>query len=89
MILAKIQTPLNSKKNCKRFIRWSEETVSTFEQCKTELANGSLLAYPENNAPLSLTTDKSDTGDVLHQSKNNTLQPIGFFLRKLFKSIFS
>lgn len=72
-----------SKKNDKRPIVWSTETDQAFEKCrKTE---ATLLAHPQEEAPLVLATDASDTavGAALEQVVDGNIQPLAFFSRKL------
>lgn len=49
------------------------------------MANAATLAHPRENAPLVLMVDASDTcvGAVLHQSCDNSWQPLGFYSKKL------
>ena len=49
------------------------------------LANATLLAHPQPNAPIALTTDASDVAvaAVLEQSINGLWQPLAFFSRQL------
>lgn len=84
------QAPLSelvggNRKNDQSPITWSDETKSLFEECKNDLANASLLAHPDAEAPIILATDASDTcvGAVVHQQVGDQLQPLGFFSRKL------
>lgn len=72
-------------KNDKTVLAWSTETEEAFERCKDELANAALLAFPVQNAELSLHVDASDfaVGAALHQIVDGEIQPLGFFSRKL------
>jgi len=56
----------------------------TFEKCKQQLANATLLAYPITDATLALKTDASNTtmGAVLEQNNNGIWKPLGFFSKK-------
>ncbi|GBN26285.1 Transposon Ty3-I Gag-Pol polyprotein [Araneus ventricosus] len=58
-----------SKKKDKRKIQWTDEAEKQFEKCKNDLANATLLSFPNSELPLSLFTDASDTeiGAVLQQ----------------------
>ncbi|GBO02192.1 Transposon Ty3-I Gag-Pol polyprotein [Araneus ventricosus] len=74
-----------SKKKDKRKIQWTEEAEKQFEKCKNDLANATLLSFPNSELPLSLFTDASDTaiGPVLQQYENSTWKPIAFYSKKL------
>ncbi|GBN97182.1 Transposon Ty3-I Gag-Pol polyprotein [Araneus ventricosus] len=74
-----------SKKKDKRKIQWTDEAEKQFEKCKNDLANATLLSFPNSELPLSLFTDASDTaiGAVLQQYENSTWQPIPFYSKKL------
>lgn len=67
---------LNSKKKDKRQVQWNKQATQAFEDCKTRLANATLLAHPAEDASLILSTDASNfaIGAVLEQE---------FFSRKL------
>lgn len=85
---AHIQAPLhnflkNSKKNDKREIQWTPETINAFNQCKTQLANVTLLAHPSQDADLALMTDASDfgLGASLNEITSDGLKPLGFSLK--------
>ncbi|GFX46931.1 transposon Tf2-6 polyprotein [Trichonephila clavipes] len=59
------QTHLNdflkgSKRNDNRKINWAEQAKSEFQNCKTLLANTTLLVHPNPNANLVLQVDASD-----------------------------
>jgi len=60
------------------------ETEETFEKCKQQLANATLLAHPITDATLALKTDASSTtmGAVLEQNNNGIWVPLGFFSKK-------
>ncbi|GBO26452.1 Transposon Ty3-I Gag-Pol polyprotein, partial [Araneus ventricosus] len=74
-----------SKKKDKRKIQWTYEAEKQFEKCKNDLANATLLSFPNSELPLSLLTDASNTaiGAVLQQYENSTWQPIAFYSKKL------
>ncbi|GBN53152.1 Transposon Ty3-I Gag-Pol polyprotein [Araneus ventricosus] len=74
-----------SKTKDKRKIQWTDEAEKQFEKCKNDLANATLLSFPNSELPLSLFTDASDTaiGAVLQQYENSTWQPIAFYSKKL------
>lgn len=66
-------------------VQWTAELESAFETCKKSLAQATLLAHPQPNVELTLTTDASDTaiGAVLHQIVAEQTQPLAFFSKKL------
>lgn len=49
------------KKNDKRQLAWTEDTLQAFEPIKQPLTNAALLAHPVSSAELRLTTDASNT----------------------------
>jgi len=59
-----------------------------FSECKQQLSNITLLAYPKDNAMLKLKTDTSDLaiGAALEQYADERWEPLGFFSRKLDKT---
>lgn len=73
----------NTKK--KGTINWSEEANSAFCECKTSVANATLLVHPLENVPLSLTVDASDfaNGAVIDQLEHGIWKPLGFYSKKL------
>lgn len=87
---AQLQVPLNellkgTKKKDKRPVPWNPSAENAFVACKDSLAKATLMNYPAPSAHMILTTDASDVaiGASLEQLVNGTLQPIGFFSRKL------
>jgi len=66
-------------------IEWTTELDLAFNHCKEKLAQATLLAHPILDAPLSLTTDASDTamGAVVYQLAGDVQQPLAFFSKKL------
>lgn len=76
------------KKNDKRILNWTPELTAAFEECKTQLANATLLVHPDPEAKIAVMVDASDTaiGASLQQFKIDTWQPLGFFSRKLSPS---
>lgn len=76
---------IGNKKKDKTPVKWTTETESAFEKCKTQLADASMLSYPKENAELSLHVDASDTcvGAVLHQLVDGAMEPLGFYSKKL------
>lgn len=75
----------SGKRNSKKQIAWTPIATEAFKKCKEALANATLLAHPSPTAPLALHVDASDyaIGGALHQVVNSSLQPLGFFSRKL------
>lgn len=87
---AQSQTVLNeflkgSKKNDKRPVPWTSESIKAFDQCKQELTEATILAHPIPAAPLILTTDVSELaiGATLEQEDKGNKQPLMFFSKKL------
>lgn len=74
-----------AKKKDKRKIVWTKEALKACEELKEMLMNVSLLAYPQDDAPLVLTTDASNhaIGAVLEQVTHKGREPLGFFSTKL------
>ena len=64
---------------------WNDAALAAFKATKDALANATLLAYPQLEAPTCVMTDASDTavGAVLQQCINGTWQPIAFFSRRM------
>ncbi|GFT43484.1 hypothetical protein TNCV_815291 [Trichonephila clavipes] len=64
---------------------WNDVTKSAFESCKKLITNATALSFPAADARLSLMTDASDfaVGSVLQQHIETTVEPLGFFSRKL------
>lgn len=74
-----------SKKNDRRKIEWTEQSIAAFNSCKTELSEATILAHYSVSAPLSLMVDASDSamGGVVQQLVNNSWQPLGFYSKQL------
>jgi cleavage and polyadenylation specificity factor subunit 1 len=74
-----------ARKNDRRQVPWTPALEQDFETLKNELANTTLLTFPDTKAQLSLWTDASDTaiGSVVQQYQDNMWRPIAFFSRKL------
>ena len=90
--LAHILAPLHAhltflqKQPKKSFVfTWPTHCQDIFDQVKSLLINVTLLTYPTENAPLSISTDASNTavGAVLQQFINDSWQPLAFFSKKL------
>lgn len=86
---AETQAPLhkylNTKKNDKREIPWTETATASFEKCKLDLTHAVTLHYHAPNQHLQLMVDASDTaiGSALHAVVDNKPQPLSFYSRKL------
>ena len=86
---AEIQAPLNNllqgNVKGKTPVDWTPETITAFEKSKECLAQATLLAHPEPNAPLAIFSDASDfaVGAALQQWVNGSWQPLDFFSKKL------
>lgn len=87
---AKSQALLNDvlkgpRKKRKEPITWTSELEQAFIDCKDSLAQATLLAHPDPQAELILTTDASDValGAVLEQRKEEQPQPLAFLSKKL------
>ncbi|GBM71642.1 hypothetical protein AVEN_269194-1 [Araneus ventricosus] len=63
-------------------IAWTEDTQSAFESCRRLIANAAALSFSAPDARLSLMTNASDFV-VLQQHMESTVEPLGFFSRKL------
>lgn len=74
-----------NRKNDKTPVNWTPKTIEAYEECKNQMRQAALLAYPLENAPLCIHVDASDTcvGAVLHQVVNDVLQPLGYYSQKL------
>ena len=68
-------------------INWTPALDRSFNDCKKNLANATLLSHPHSNAPLGLFTDASNNslGACLQQLVDNEWQPLTFFSKKLTK----
>lgn len=80
--LHELLTPSNSTSHT---LLWTDTALAAFHDTKEALANASLLAYPNPDAPTCLITDASDTavGAVLQQHVNGIWRPISFFSKKM------
>ncbi|GFV98795.1 retrovirus-related Pol polyprotein from transposon opus [Trichonephila clavipes] len=70
-----------SKKNDKTKIHWTEEAKAKFEKCKQDVANATILSFPDPDLQLALFTDASKfaIGSVLQQFEAGSWKPISFF----------
>ena len=66
-------------------IQWTSEKLNSFQKCKDELINATLLAHPSDKSKICLMVDASDyaIGGVVHQFKDGCWQPLAFFSQKL------
>ncbi|GBO27474.1 Transposon Ty3-I Gag-Pol polyprotein [Araneus ventricosus] len=73
-----------TKKKDKSKIPWTKEAKEKFEQCIKDLANATLLSFPNPDSPLALFTDASDyaVGSVLQQFDEDCWKPLAFFSKK-------
>lgn len=64
---------------------WPPDCQEAFKESKQALANATLLALPDPDAPISIATDASDlaVGSVLQQLVNDHWEPLAFFSKKL------
>lgn len=64
---------------------WTPDRIAAFDGAKSALAKAALLAHPDPDARIALTTDASDlaVGAVVEQNVAGTWQPLAFFSRKL------
>ncbi|GBN61404.1 Retrovirus-related Pol polyprotein from transposon opus [Araneus ventricosus] len=74
-----------TKKKDKSKIPWTKEAKEKFEQCKKDLANATLLSFPNPDSPLFLFNDASDyaVGSVLQKFEEDCWKPLAFFSKKL------
>ncbi|GBM73356.1 Retrovirus-related Pol polyprotein from transposon opus [Araneus ventricosus] len=65
------------RKEIKSEIPWTKEAKEKFAQCKKDLANVTLLSFPNPDSPLALFTDASDyaVGSVLQQFEEDSWKP--------------
>lgn len=66
-------------------LTWDATAERMFTKIKADIADATLLVYPEDNAPLCVMTDASEVaiGAVLQQWQNNIWKPISFFSKTL------
>lgn len=66
-------------------ITWNSQLEQAFQNCKESLSKATLLAHPEPEAKITLTTDASDTalGAVVQQETTEGWQPLAFMSKKL------
>jgi len=73
-----------SKKKGKTPIVWTQDLEDAFQKTKKSLSRATLLAHPDPQAELSLTTDVSDNsmGAVIQQRFGKEWQPLAFMSKK-------
>ena len=66
-------------------LTWDKSMIEAFQATKAALARATILAHPQPNTPISITTDASDmaVGAVLQQEVDGKLVPLAFFSNKL------
>lgn len=66
-------------------VPWTPEYAAAFENCKSSLADATLLAHPDPTAQLGLFTNASQggVGTTLQQRVDGMWQPLGFFSKWL------
>ena len=62
-------------------LSWTEDMLQAFNATKQALADATMLAHLQHDAPIALSMDASDTavGGVLKQFVSDTWQPLVFF----------
>jgi hypothetical protein len=62
-------------------IQWTEETIQVFEELKIQLTSPLVLALPNFELPMTLTTDASNVGygAVLEQEVDGECRPLAFY----------
>lgn len=73
-----------NKKNDKSQIKWDQNAINAFNECREQLANAAMLAHPKSNAKLALFVDASDTaaGAALNQLVEDNWQPLAFYSKR-------
>ena len=68
-----------------QLVDWTPERVRAFSEVKAALAGAAMLAHPVPSAPISVTSDASDSavGAVYEQCVDGVWQPLAFFSRQL------
>ena len=86
---ASIAAPLHelTAKNQPNQVRWTAEMEAAFQQLKTTLCTGPVLATPDFTKQFVLQTDASEVGigAVLSQVRDNIEHPLMYISRKLLK----
>jgi len=75
----------DQKKSSQTPVNWTPDRKTTFKKLKDELANATLLAFPDPSVQLAVQTDTSGSaiGGVLQQRHVQDWQPLSFFSRSL------
>ncbi|BET03086.1 Reverse transcriptase (RNA-dependent DNA polymerase) [Nesidiocoris tenuis] len=75
---------LKSRKKSDRIV-WTAELQASYDRCKADLADATLLVHPCAELPLVLKVDASEVaiGGVLEQVRDGRGEPLGYFSRKL------
>jgi len=88
--IANIQASLREilkgqKKGNKSPVDWTTNRKTAFKKAKDELANATLLAFPDPSAQFAVQTDAlgSLIGAVLQQRQDQGWRPLSFFFRRL------
>ena len=81
LVLKPLYNLISSAKFKNTKIKWTIETDKSFLDAKYALSEATLLAHPQTNAHLSITTDSSEIGaaGVLEQTCDGITEPIAFF----------
>jgi hypothetical protein len=76
---------LTTTKQQSQTLIWNDTALAAFNDIKDDLANASLLVYPNADAPTCLMTNASDksVGAVLQQYIDGVWHPISFFSKKM------
>ncbi|KMQ86204.1 pol polyprotein [Lasius niger] len=66
-------------------VTWTKELERAFHNCRSSLTRATLLAHPDPEAELAITTDASDVaiGAVVQQHTKEGWQPLAFLSKKL------
>ncbi|KAG2210687.1 hypothetical protein INT45_003171, partial [Circinella minor] len=84
-----IMSPLDSLRNEKSLDKlWNDNHQKAFDNLKKALISDTVLAFPDMNAPFSISCDASlsGIGAVLYQENNGTKKFISFVAKSLSKS---
>ena len=82
--LSSLTEIIKNKKKLEK-LKWTEETIISFENIKNDLTQSTQLYYYDTSEEITLTTDASNfaIGAVLNKTINNSQKPISFFSKKL------
>ena len=83
--LAPLHLILSPHKHSRKNIEWNEVAEASFIAVKQQLADTTMLAFPDLSAPNQLVTDASDTAvcAVVQQTVAGVTQPLAFFSKSL------